>query len=156
MADEPTLTSARVLVVGASAGIGRAFARHAVALGAQVCVAARRRDALDDLCRDAGGGHAVAADVTDADSCRRLVDEAVGHLGGLDLVLYTAGTGSLAPIAEADPAAWRHTFDVNVIGPTLVCAAALPVLAPDGLISFMSSEAAIETRRGMRRRPASR
>jgi NAD(P)-dependent dehydrogenase (short-subunit alcohol dehydrogenase family) len=149
MADEPTLTSARVLVVGASAGIGQAFARHAVALGARVCVAARRREALDELCREAGGGHPVAADVTDPADCRRLVDEAVAHLGGLDLVLYTAGAGALGPIAEADPAVWRRVYDVNVVGPTLVCGAALPALAPDGLVAFMSSEATGETRWGM-------
>jgi NAD(P)-dependent dehydrogenase (short-subunit alcohol dehydrogenase family) len=150
MADEPTLTGARVLVVGASAGIGRAFARHAIAQGARVCAAARRREALDELCCEAGGGHAVAADVTDPDACRRLVDEAVGHLGALDLVLHTAGGGGLAPIAEADPDEWRRIYEVNVLGPTLVCGAALPALAPDGLIAFMSSEAATaETRWGM-------
>ena len=101
MAGGPTLSSARVLVVGASAGIGRAFARHAVALGGRVCVAARRIDALEALCREAGGGHPVTADVTDPDACRRLVDEAVAHMGGLDLVLHTAGAGALGPIAEA-------------------------------------------------------
>lgn len=149
MADGPTLSSARVLVVGASAGIGRAFARHAVALGARVCVAARRVDALEALCREAGGGHPVPVDVTDPDSCRRLIDEAVAHLGGLDLVVHTAGAGALGPIAEADPEVWRRVYDVNVVGPTLVCGAALPALATDGLMAFMSSEATGETRWGM-------
>jgi NAD(P)-dependent dehydrogenase (short-subunit alcohol dehydrogenase family) len=149
MADSPTLMGVRVLVVGASAGIGRAFARHAVALGAQVCVSARRQDKLVELCQEAGGGHPIAGDMRVPEDCGRVVNEAAERLGGIDLVLYTAGSGTLAPIAVADPEAWRHEYEVNVIGPTLVCAAALPVLAPDGLISFMSSEAASETRWGL-------
>ena len=46
--------------MGASAGIGEAFARSAVALGADVCVSARRLDKLEQLCSDLGSGHAVA------------------------------------------------------------------------------------------------
>lgn len=149
MADAPTLTSARVLVVGASAGIGRAFARHAVALGAQVCVSARRADRLDELCRDAGGGHAIAADVTDPDECRRLVAAAVDRLGGIDLLVHAAGTGTLARIEDVDADTWRHIHAVNLLGPTLVTAAALPHLAPDALVAFLSSESAAETRWGM-------
>jgi NAD(P)-dependent dehydrogenase (short-subunit alcohol dehydrogenase family) len=138
-----------VLVVGASAGIGRAFARHAVAQGADVCVSARRAEKLVELCREAGGGRPVVGDVTDPDDCRRVVGEAVEHLGGLDLVLYTAGAGTMAPIVEADPAAWRRDYEVNVIGPTLVCGAALPALGPHGLMSFISSEASSQTRWGL-------
>lgn len=150
MADPPTLRSARVLVVGASAGIGRAFAHHAVAQGAQVCVAARRADNLAEACQAAGGGEPVPGDVTDPVDCRRLVDEAAAKMGGgLDLVLYSAGAGTLAPIIEADPAAWHRDYQVNVIGPTLVCAAALPLLSPDGLVAFLSSEGVTETRWGL-------
>ncbi|MBN2622631.1 MAG: SDR family oxidoreductase [Acidimicrobiales bacterium] len=148
MADTPTLSGVRALVVGASAGIGRAFARHALALGAQVCVAARRGDKLAELCGEVGG-HAVVGDVTQPVGCQRVVDEAVAHLGGLDLVLYTAGYGQLAPVAETDADGWRRTYDVNVIGPMLVCRAALPVMSPDGLFSFLSSESTAETRWGL-------
>lgn len=149
MADTPSLSGARVLVVGASAGIGRAFAAHAIALGARVCATARRGDRLAELCADAGGGHPVTGDVTVAADCERVVGEAADHLGGLDLVVYTAGYGVLAPMDQADPGDWRRAYDVNVVGPTLVCRAALPVLAPDGLMSFVSSEAAGQTRWGL-------
>jgi NAD(P)-dependent dehydrogenase (short-subunit alcohol dehydrogenase family) len=143
------LAGARVLVVGASAGIGRAFARHAIDMGAVVCVSARRHDELAQLCEESGGGHPVAADVTVADECSRLVTEAVDALGGLDLVVYTAGVGTLAPLHDADADTWRRTYDVNVVGAMLVCAAALPVLSADGLISFMSSESVSDPRWGL-------
>ncbi len=145
MADGPTLASARVLVVGASAGIGRAFAHHAAAMGAQVCVSARRADKLAEV----EGCHGVAADITDAADCRRLVEDAVDRLGGLDLLLHSAGAGTMTAIEDADAAAWARDHAVNVIGPTLVTAAALPHLAPDGIVAFLSSESTGETRWGL-------
>jgi NAD(P)-dependent dehydrogenase (short-subunit alcohol dehydrogenase family) len=143
------LTSARVLVVGASAGIGRAFAKHAIAQGAQVCVAARRADALEELCRDAGGGTALPTDVTDVDACRRLAEDAAAAMGEIDLLLFTAGSGQLRPIDEADAEAWRRQYDVNVVGPTLVTGAALPHLSPDAVVAFVSSESTHEPRWGL-------
>jgi NAD(P)-dependent dehydrogenase (short-subunit alcohol dehydrogenase family) len=145
MADAPTLTSARVLVVGASAGIGRAFAHHAAALGATVCVTARRSDKLAELDRC----HPIAADITRPEDCRRLVDEAADHLGGIDLLLHSAGAGTMARIEEPDAGAWARDYAVNVIGPTVVTAAALPHLSPEAIVSFLSSESTGETRWGM-------
>ena len=139
------LRSARVLVVGASAGIGRAFAHHAAAMGAQVCVSARRADKLAEL----DGCHAIAADITDADECRRLVAEAVDRLGAIDLLLHSAGAGTMTHIEQADADSWAQLYAVNVIGPTVITAAALPHLAPDALVSFLSSESTTETRWGM-------
>ena len=55
------LAGRRVLVAGASAGIGRAFAVHAVGAGAEVVLVARRAEALQEVVAEAGGGHAVAA-----------------------------------------------------------------------------------------------
>jgi NAD(P)-dependent dehydrogenase (short-subunit alcohol dehydrogenase family) len=145
MADAPMLSSARVLVVGASSGIGRSFARHAVAQGAQVCVTARRADRLGEI----EGAHAIPADITDPADCQRLVAEAAAHLGQIDLVLHSAGAGTLAPIEAADPDAWRRDYAVNALGPTLITAAALPHLTPDAVVAFLSSESTAETRWGM-------
>lgn len=149
MAERGVLEAKRILVVGASSGIGRALARHAVAMGGRVCVAARRHEKLLEVCAEAGGGHAVAGDVTDADDARRIVNEAADHLDGLDLVVYAAGVTAVRPIIDIDPEVWRQDYAVNVIGATLVAAAALPVLAQDGLISFLSSESTAEARWGM-------
>jgi NAD(P)-dependent dehydrogenase (short-subunit alcohol dehydrogenase family) len=121
----------------------------AIAQGADVCVAARRAEKLVELCRDMSGGHPVIGDVADPEDCHRLVAEAAELAGGLDLVFYAAGAGTMAPILEADVDAWRVDHAINVLGPTLVGAAALPRLAPDGLVTFVSSESASEYRWGM-------
>jgi NAD(P)-dependent dehydrogenase (short-subunit alcohol dehydrogenase family) len=144
-----SLEGVRILVVGASGGIGRAFAYHAVAGGARVCVAARRSELLHQFCTEAGGGYPIPGDVSDPGACSRIVSEAYGEMGGLDLDLYSAGAGALDPIMQADAERWRRDYDVNVIGPVLVCAAALPLLSTNGLMSFMSSTSVSETRWGM-------
>lgn len=138
-----------MLVVGASSGLGRAFAKHAVAMGALVCASARRREQLAELCAEAGGGHPVVADVTSASDCEELVGQAVELLGGLDLVLYVAGVGALTPVIDTDADTWRRTYDVNVVGAMLICRAALPALSTDGLISFVSSDSVEEPRWGL-------
>jgi NAD(P)-dependent dehydrogenase (short-subunit alcohol dehydrogenase family) len=145
----PSLAGRRVLVVGASSGIGRSFAASAMEQGAQVCVAARRSDLLEKLCAESGAGTPIVADVADADDCRRIVDEAMAAMAGIDLLVFTVGAGRLSHIAEPDPDDWRRAFSVNTLGPVLVTAAALPHLGPDALVAFMSSESAGETRWGM-------
>ncbi|MGZ4784600.1 MAG: SDR family NAD(P)-dependent oxidoreductase, partial [Acidimicrobiales bacterium] len=60
---ETSLAGRRVLVVGASAGVGRAFAELAIRAGARVVLAARRAERLDEIVAAAGGGVAVAGDV---------------------------------------------------------------------------------------------
>ena len=126
-----------------------AIARHAIRAGARVCVAARRTAELDALCNGSPRSHAITADVTLPEDCARIVAEAVTAMGGMDLVVYAAGTGTLARLVDADPDAWHRDYAVNAVGPTLVCGAALAELAPDGLVSFLSSEAVTETRWGL-------
>ena len=140
-----TLDGARLVVVGASAGIGRAVAEHAAKQGARVVVSARREDKLAEV----AGCHPIAADITDDGQCRRLVAGAVAHLGAIDVLLHCAGVGTLAPIADADARSWIRDYTVNVVGPTVITAAALPHLAEHAIVSFMSSESTAETRWGM-------
>lgn len=65
--DLTSLKDARVLVAGASAGIGRNFAAGAVRAGARVVLAARRAEELEKLRAEAGGGIPVATDLTSDD-----------------------------------------------------------------------------------------
>ena len=109
------LADRRVLIVGASSGIGAAFALAAIGDGARVVIAARREDRLLELCEEAGGGTVVAGDATDATDARRICDRAAGELGNLDLVLYVPGIGPLNPLEHFDPDMWRRAFDVNVV-----------------------------------------
>ena len=75
-----TLEGQRVLVVGASAGIGREFARQAVQDGARVLFAARRLDRLTELAQEAGSGTPVVADITDPSSIPQELQSIVPQL----------------------------------------------------------------------------
>src|ERR1700757_1631168 len=83
---ERTLAGKRVVVVGASAGIGRAFAVHAGKEGADLLIAARRQDRLEEVVAEAGCGTAIGADVRSAEECERVADAARDRLGGIDLL----------------------------------------------------------------------
>lgn len=123
------LADRRILVVGASAGIGEALARAAAEAGAQLAVGARRPDRLTRLVADLGpGAVAIPLDVRDGDAIEAAVLAAADHLGGLDAVVYSAAVTSLGPLAAADAAQWRDVLDTNLIGASLVVRAALPVL----------------------------
>jgi NAD(P)-dependent dehydrogenase (short-subunit alcohol dehydrogenase family) len=126
------LSGRRVLVVGASSGVGRAVGELASRAGAHVALAARRTERLAlaaAALRDAGHrAEAVACDVTREAEVGRAVAEARERLGGLDAFVYAAGISPLQLLAEASQGDWRAVLDVNLIGASLVTAAALPAL----------------------------
>lgn len=136
------LAGHRLLVVGASAGIGSALASVAATGGARVAVCARRADRLADLAAALPGCVAVPADVTDERAARGAVDAAADALGGLDAVVYAAATSPLLPMGEATQADWRSVLDTNLVGAALVAAAAAPhLVASDGRLVLLSSKA---------------
>ncbi|MDD7964480.1 SDR family oxidoreductase [Actinomycetospora lemnae] len=132
------LEGRRVLVTGASSGIGAAVARAAADAGAVVGLLARRADRLAALA-DEVGGHAAVADVTDATAVTDAVDRLVRDLGGLDAVVAAAGTLHLGAVGETDPQRWREVFDVNVSGLLATAHAALPHLGGGSSFVTISS-----------------
>jgi len=123
------LEGRRVLVVGASSGIGRALAVAAGAAGARVALGARRLELVDEVAREISrtGAEARAwrCDVTDADDCRALVDAAALFMGGIDVVLYLSGSSPLVRVADATPAQWHELLATNLVGAATVVARAL-------------------------------
>ena len=124
------LAGRRLLVTGASSGIGQATARAAAAAGARVALLARSEDKLRALAEELGGV-AVPADVVDAQAARAAVDAAAEELGGLDGLVNAAGVARPGPIATTSPSDWQLTFDVNVRGLLHVTQAAMPHLAAE-------------------------
>jgi NAD(P)-dependent dehydrogenase (short-subunit alcohol dehydrogenase family) len=131
------LRGARVLVVGASSGIGREVAVQLGAGGARVVLAARRVDRLAEAVAavSAGGGdgaRAVACDVREPAQCDAVVAEAVADLGGLDAVVYATAVDPLVRLVDTDLDRWRQVYETNVFGASLVTRAALPHLTESG------------------------
>ena len=138
----------RVLVVGASSGIGASTARTLAACGAQVVGAARRKGRIAEL----EGVTPVACDVGVAADCDRAVERAVDFLGGLDALVYAAGTTVLTPLDATGPEEWTEIFTVNVFGAAQITRAALPHLASrtsDGRAVFLSSDSAVKPYPGL-------
>lgn len=143
----PGAAPMRIVVVGASTGLGRCLAVGLTRRGAEVAFLARRRELLEDAAKEAGGSsHVVTCDVTDQDSCRRAVEESVQALGGIDGLVYCPGVGVLRRIEELDLADWHKTFDTNVAGAAMFTAAALPHLkATNGVAAYLSTVSASHT-----------
>ncbi len=124
------LKGARILVVGASSGIGRSVGVQAAAAGARVAFAARRRELVHEAAAEAANGSVgVELDVRDQASIRGAIAATVDQLGGLDAVVYATGVDRLVRLVDAPPEIWRETFETNVMGAGLLTAAALPHLA---------------------------
>src|ERR1700759_2736890 len=117
----------RVLLIGASAGIGRVVGQTLSAHGAHVAFAARRRELCEEAAKEAtGAAVGLACDVTHEGQCERAVEGTVERRGGLDDLVYSPGLISLVGLAEPDAGIWRRTLETNVMGASLVTKAALP------------------------------
>jgi NADP-dependent 3-hydroxy acid dehydrogenase YdfG len=126
------LDGTTALITGASSGIGEATALELSALGANVAVAARRRDRLDDLAgriTDKGGTVLVLeTDVTDEAQARDAVERTVREFGRLDTVVANAGVMLLGPVENAPLDEWQRMVDLNISGLLYTTHAALPHL----------------------------
>jgi NAD(P)-dependent dehydrogenase (short-subunit alcohol dehydrogenase family) len=137
----------KTVVIGASSGLGRCIGVGLAQRGAEVALMARRQDRIDDAAKEAGNGAlAIACDVTDEESCAAAIDTAAAKLGGIDALVYTPAIGPLSRIHDVDAQTWRAIFDTNVIGASLVTAAALPHLTKShGTAAYLSSVSANQT-----------
>jgi clavulanate-9-aldehyde reducatase len=131
MAD--SLEGRKVLITGASSGIGEAAAEAIAAEGGAVALAARRKDRLDELAgRIDGTAVAIEADIGDEEQAEKLVADANEQLGGLDGLVNNAGVMLLGLIQGADTSEWRRMVDVNLLGLLYCTNAALPVMRDGG------------------------
>ena len=137
---ERSLAGKRVVVVGASAGIGRAFAVRAGKEGAKLVLAARRVDKLDEVVEEAGGGAAVAVDVRNPQDCVRLGEIAKDTLGQIDVLLISSGYAPLKMFSDTDAQDWRDVFETNVIGVHELIRAHLAALTPSAIVAALSSD----------------
>jgi NADP-dependent 3-hydroxy acid dehydrogenase YdfG len=136
------------LVTGAGRGIGRAVALALAREGAAVVLAARTRAELAAVAaeiREMGGrALAVPTDVTQDAAVEALVEQTVGELGRLDLLVTAAGVATFGPVSGAKPADWDAMLAVNLRAVMVCCRAVLgPMIRQHrGMIVNVASVAA--------------
>ena len=137
------------IVTGASSGLGVAFARGLAEAGADVVLAARRVDRLEQtaqLVRDAGRRVLVVqTDVADPDQCQALVDAAMAGMGRVDVLVNNAGVGTAVPATHETPEQFRQVIDVNLNGCYWMAQACGRVMGPGSSIINVSSVLGITT-----------
>lgn len=127
------LTDRRVLITGASAGIGAAAARLFAKEGVRLVIHGRRRDALETLADDIEKGGAsrpslVTGDLADPTVCSDLSAQAAGKLGGPVEILFN-NAGASAPMDDPwDEAAWDKAHQLNFASSRQVTAAVVPAM----------------------------
>lgn len=139
------------LITGASQGLGKALALAYAEEGAKVVINSRSEGSIKPVAEEAGrkGAEvlAVAADVSDGEEVRRLVDAAVERFGRIDVLVNNAGVlGPRVAIEEFPEDEWRKVIDANLTGPYLVAKAAIPHMPEGASIINLVSGVSVEGR----------
>ena len=137
------LQGKKALVVGASSGVGLECARLFVAEGASVALAARSEEKLKRIAAELGGNtRVVVGDVGNEESCSTIVPAAISALGGLDVLVYTAGLCVPCLVKDMTVADFKAHLDVNLTGNFIVARAAALYMQEQGggAIVNLSSE----------------
>lgn len=132
------IAGTRMLIIGASSGIGKALAVGAHSRGANVALAARRVDILSEL-GDQLHGSAHELDVSDPRAIESVIGDVVAQLGKLDAVVFTSAVVPFALVEDTEVETWLHAYAVNAVGASHVLRTALPYLADDAVVVVASS-----------------
>jgi len=131
-----SLHGARILVVGASGGIGRPLVEALTGRGAHLALAGRDTSSLDDVSVDQTA--ALRFDLEVVTSAPRLVAAAASALGGLDGVICCAGAVAFGPLDETPIDVLQRIVAIDLVGPLLLARAAIPMLSAGGFILNVS------------------
>lgn len=138
------LQGRRVLLTGASGGIGAAIARNLHRRGATVVVSARRQEVLDQLVAELGDrAEALPADLADAADVAALAERA----GAVDVLVANAALPASGPLLDFEPDQLDRALDVNLRAPAQLARALAPAMVQRGrghlvFVSSLSGKAA--------------
>ena len=134
-----TLDGERIVVTGASRGLGRSMAERFSEEGARVVLTARDEDRLEAVAGDLPGESLVApADVRDADAVRRVLERTVDEFGGVDTLVNNAGVSLLGmqddrtELTDVTADEWDTVLEVNLKGVFLFTRETLPHMYEQG------------------------
>lgn len=129
------LKDMRILLTGASSGIGWHLALELTRCGAAVLATARRRERLDELVQtirsklgDKARIETLAGDITSPAIRQQLIDQAVHSWQGIDIVINNAGAGAVGRFSDASPERLREVMEVDFFAPVELTRLALPLL----------------------------
>jgi short-subunit dehydrogenase len=132
MGQRRQINGSRILITGASQGIGRALAETAVQQGARVLAVARSshllRELADQVSARGDSLEPVEADITCPVDRQRLAEAAVRCFGGLDILVNNAGVGATGHFVEVGPERLRQIMEVNFFGMAETTRVLLPLL----------------------------
>lgn len=140
-------TNKRVLVTGGTRGIGNAVVNAFNKAGAQVAINGRTADSVEKTISKISDNEllfAAPGDVGTVVGCENAVNSAIELLGGLDILVNSAGVGVDVPMEESDESLWDTTLNVNLKGTFFCCRAALGALRESkGNIINIASDAGL-------------
>ena len=121
------------VVTGGASGLGKAAAARIVAEGGKVVLWDLNADALKAAADEVGASHVVALDVADADAVAAAAEQTHGLLGGVDILIASAGiTGATVPVQDFPLDSWRRVIDINLNGVFYCCRAITPFMLKAG------------------------
>lgn len=121
----------RAVVTGGARGIGAAIAARLAADDVEVVILDRLADQAEDSARQCGG-HAVTVDLNNPQDTMRAMTDAVDHLGGLDLLVNSAGVFALTPLLDIDVASWDTMMGINARATMVTMQSAARAMIPAG------------------------
>lgn len=147
-----SLDGARVVITGGTSGLGLALVREMLRRGARVAFVARTRENVERVARENAGAHGIVGDVSSKDDIYPIAVQALGELGGLDVLVNNAsdlGPLPLAMLSDTECEELERAFATNVLGPFRLTKAVMGALAASAregrgaVVLNISSDAAV-------------
>lgn len=143
-----SLSGRKLVVLGASSGIGRRFAVNAGRAGADILLCGRRPDALESARREVGSGIVCAVDLGRDEGCAQLAEQA-SAFGPVDAVLSTVGSAPMVRIEDMTLSRWTEVLQSNVASINAAVGALAPHVHDGGMVVALSSESVAMPRWGL-------